>query len=162
MSRALTLSPRRHVAGLLACLIALAAPAAHAVLGGDAATIQEDQIHMQGQRRQAQALPLQVQSHVITLADGSSVREYVSPSGIVFAVAWSTHFKPRLEMLLGQHAAGYTAAAHEASKKPGIQRHVRLTHGDLVVLSTAHLNAFVGKAYLRSLVPAGVNVDELR
>ena len=47
-------------------------------------------------------------------------------------------------------------------RTPGIRHHAELSRGDLVVHSTAHLNAFVGKAYLRSLVPEGVRVDELR
>ena len=104
----------------------------------------------------------QVGSHEITLADGSSIREYVTPGGIVFAVAWSTRFKPDLAALLGQHAGAYAAAASEAMKAPGIRRHVELRQGDLVVQSGGRLNAFVGRAWLRSLVPEGVNIDALR
>ncbi len=96
------------------------------------------------------------------MADGSSIREFISPDGIVFAVSWSTRFKPNLESLLGTHAAGYAAAASEAMRTPGIRRNVALQRGDLVVHSTTHLNAFVGRAYLRSLVPQGIGADELR
>jgi hypothetical protein len=34
--------------------------------------------------------------------------------------------------------------------------------GDLVVESNAHLNAHVGRAYLRSLLPTGVAIDAIR
>jgi len=158
-----TLSAAVVTSGLIG---GVALPAAHAVLGGDAASIHEDQVRMKGVRRQAMAQTAQAQSmvqvHDIVLADGSSIREYVSPAGIVFAVSWSTHFKPNLESLLGQHAATYSAAASEAMKAPGIKRNVALQRGDLVVQSTSHLNSFVGRAYLRSLVPAGVNANALR
>jgi len=147
-----------------ACSVAalLAAPAAQAVLGGDASTISDDELRLKGVRRQSAALQTQVQTREITMVDGSSIREFISPGGIVFAVAWSTRFKPNLEALLGTHAAGYAAAASDAMRTPGIKRNVALQRGDLVVHSTAHLNAFVGKAYLRSLVPQGTHADELR
>ena len=140
----------------------LTTPAAQAVLGGDVSSIGTDQARFKGQRRQAVALRVQVQSHEITLSDGSSIREFVAPNGIVFAVAWSTRFKPNLESLLGQHAATYASAARDALKTPGIKRSVVLQRDDLVVHSTGHLNSFTGKAYLHSLVPEGVRVDELR
>ncbi|MGZ5653016.1 MAG: DUF2844 domain-containing protein [Caldimonas sp.] len=149
-------------AATLAAAVMLAAPPARAVLGGDVATIADDHARLQGTRHQAVALSGQVRSHEIALADGSSIREFVTPSGIVFAVAWSTRFKPNLEALLGQHAAGYAAAASEAMRAPGIRRHAELRRGDLVVQSTAHLNSYVGKAWLQSLVPEGVHVDALR
>jgi hypothetical protein len=154
--------PGRIVAAVCAAAALLGAPAAQAVLGGDAATIGNDELRLMGVRRQAAALRPQVQTREIALADGSSIREFVSPSGVVFAVAWSTRFKPNLESLLGTHAAGYAAAASDAMRAPGIKRNVVLKSGDLVVHSTTHLNVFVGKAYLRSLVPNGVGVDELR
>jgi len=153
---------RRVVAATCAAAALLAAPAAKAVLGGDASTIGDDEARLNGVRRQAAALRPQVQTREIALADGSSIREFVAPNGVVFAVAWSTRFKPRLESLLGTHAAGYAAAASDAMSTPGIKRNVVLQRGDLVVHSTTHLNVFVGKAYLRSLVPNGVGVDELR
>ena len=153
---------RRVVAFAFACMSVLAVPTAQAVLGGEASTIREDEVRLKGVRRQAVALRLPVQTHEITLADGSSIREYVSPGGIVFAVAWNTRFKPNLELLLGAHAASYAVAASDAMKTPGIKRNVVLQRDDLVVHSTVHLNSFVGKAYVRSLVPVRVNVDELR
>ena len=157
---------RGRLSGVVACAFAcstlLAVPTAQAVLGGDASTIGDDQTRLKGVRRQVMAPRIQVQTHEIAMADGSSIREYVSPGGIVFAVAWNTRFKPHLEALLGQHAASYAAAASDAMRTPGIKRNVVLQRDDLVVHSTVHLNSFVGKAYVRSLVPTGINVDDLR
>jgi hypothetical protein len=154
--------PRRAAA--LACAVAalLGTPAAHAVLGEDASTIAADEQRLGGVRRQATALHAQVTTREIALADGSSIRQFVTSSGVVFAVAWNTRFKPNLESLLGVHAAGYAAAASEAMRAPGIKRNVALQRGDLVVQSSTHLNTYVGRAYLLSLVPQGITVDALR
>ena len=152
----------RIAAVVCAAAALLGAPAAQAVLGEDASTIRADELRLGGVRRQATALHAQVQTREIALADGSSIRQFVAPSGTVFAVVWHTRFKPNLEPLLGVHAAGYAAAASEAMRAPGIKRSVALQRGDLVVQSATHLNSFVGKAYLRSLIPQGVGVDELR
>jgi Protein of unknown function (DUF2844) len=153
-----------RAAARVAALAAMLAASTHAsaVLGGDVSTIPADQARLKGARQRPAALRLQVQTHEITLADGSSIREYVTPDGIVFAVAWSTRLKPNLDALLGAHAANYAAAAREAARTPGIKRAVVLGRDDLVVQSSAHLNTFVGRAYLRSRVPAGMSVDELR
>lgn len=147
----------------IGCIAIVAAPAAQAVLGGDASTIDADRVRLAGATMRPLAVrPGPVQAHEIRLADGSSIREYVAPNGIVFAVAWSTRMKPDLAALLGQHAASYAAAAGEAMKTPGIRRAIVLRRDDLVVESRSHLNTFVGKAYVRALVPAGVDVDALR
>jgi len=155
---------RRSRAWAAATLAAagLAAAPAHAVLGGNVSTIAGDGVRLNATRHQVAPLSAQVGSHVITLADGSSIREYTNAGGIVFAVAWSTRFKPDLTALLGQHAVAYAAAASEVMKAPGIRRQVELRQGDLVVQSAGRLNAFIGKAWLRSLVPEGVDVDALR
>jgi hypothetical protein len=160
----MTTCPRRCLALAAAALAAvgLAAPSAHAVLGGDAGTIAVDQARLHGVRLQAVATSAPVATHEITLADGSSIRQFVTPDGIVFAVAWSTRFKPDLNALLGVHAATYAQAASDAMKAAGIRRHAELRRGDLVVQSTAHLNAHVGRAWLQSLVPAGARLDALR
>ena len=140
----------------------LASPAAHAVLGGDIASVLDDRARVKGIRLEAATAPLQVRTHSITLSDGSIIREFVSPAGVVFAVTWSTRLKPDLSALLGAHAATYAAATRDAMQTvPGIRRQFALRRGDLVVQSVGHLNSFVGKAYLRSLVPSGVDVDAL-
>jgi len=154
--------PRPFAATVLVATLSLAALPARAVLGGDVSTIAGDQVRMQGTRHPAAVSSAQVRTHEITLADGSSIREFVTPGGIVFAVAWNTRFKPDLAALLGAHAASYAAAASEAMRAPGIRRQAELRRGDLVVHSTAYLNSYVGKAWLQSLVPQGVPLDALR
>lgn len=146
----------------LACALALACPLAAATLGEPAWTVEADQARLHATRRVVEATPTRPQVHVIVQADGSTIKEFLTPGGIVFAVAWSTRLKPRLDALLGAHAARYAAAASAAMATPGIRHGVTLAGDDLVVQANAHLNAHSGVAYLRSLVPEGVRVDELR
>ena len=169
---AVTVHPARAAWIAVVCVLAAGGGAspARAALGGDVSSVQADQVWLTGARRHAtmapsaQAAPTAtpIQVHEITTADGSSVREYMTDAGIVFAVSWSTHFKPDLPALFGLHASTYADAASQAMRTPGIKRQVMLERGDLVVQSGVHFNHFVGKAYVKSLVPADVHVDQLR
>ena len=153
---------RSSTRAVLACGLALASPLAGATLGEPAWSIETDRARVQGERRVVQAATTRVQVHVITQADGSTIKEFVTPGGIVFAVAWSTRLKPRLDTLLGAQAPRYAAAASAAMATPGVRHGVTLASDDLVVQASAHLNAHAGLAYLRSLVPEGVHIDDLR
>ncbi len=111
------------------------------------------------------ALPSGVQVIERASGDGGAIREYVSPQGIVFAVAWNTRFKPRLDTLLGRYHEGYAAAASQALARPGragIQRQATLQASDLVVQSNGFLNTFTGRAWVPSLLPAGFDPASLR
>jgi hypothetical protein len=147
-----------------ALLCCLATQPAWATLGEGADSIHADQMRLAGTRRQAAvAQAVGVQVHTITQADGSTIRQYVSPAGRVFAVAWNTHYKPRLSDLLGRHFEAYALAGRRAmQQRPGVLHQARLQQGDLVVESSAHLNAHVGRAYLRSQLPAASSTDAIR
>jgi hypothetical protein len=143
------------LAGLGACSLAAAA------LGEGADSVHRDQLRMRAQRHQASALRYQV--HTLSTADGSAIKEFVTPGGAVFAVVWHTRYKPDFEQLLGRHHPTYVGLAQEAmAARPGIHRHLSQQRGDLVVSSSGALNHFSGRAYLYSLLPQGVNLDEIR
>jgi hypothetical protein len=144
----------------LAVLTGLATGAAHAVLGERLAVAPAAAASQPTQRMQALAAGVQVVQ--TPTGDGGFIREYVSASGIVFAVSWNTHFKPRLEGLLGRFHADYAAAASQALKTPGIHREAVLRSSDLVVQSSVRLNHFVGRAVVPSLTPAGFDASLAR
>ena len=145
---------------LAACLLAATLPA-QAVLGEAAASIQADRQRMTAVHRQASAPGFEV--HTLNAGDGSVVREYVGRDGIVFAISWSTRGKPRLDQLLGRHFDGYAEAGSQAmQQRAGVMHAATLQRGDLVVESTAHLNAFTGRAWLRSRLPVAMALDALR
>jgi hypothetical protein len=134
---------------------------AGATLGEPLPSVQADAQRLGGQHKQAAALQGAV--HTLTLADGSVIRQYTNHAGIVYAVSWNARSKPRLDQLLGAHFASYSAAARQAAQqRPGVQHSAQLRSGDLVVNANAHLNAHVGQAYLKSLLPSSDTAYAIR
>jgi hypothetical protein len=97
----------------------------------------------------------------ITADSSIRVREFLTRSGVVFAVSWSGLVMPDLQLLLGAHYAAYRAEL-AALNHPGLHRSVRVASSELVVESGGHLRAYAGRAYLPALIPDGVSVTELR
>jgi hypothetical protein len=158
------LEPRRHRArrlGLTLLGLALLPLPAAATLGENLASIQADSLRIAATRRSSSGLGTQV--HTLTLADGGEIRQYADASGRVYAVVWNTRSKPRLDQLLGSHFAAYAEGGRRAmQQRAGVLHSGVVQQGDLVVESSAHLNAHVGRAWLRSLLPAGGLVDAAR
>jgi hypothetical protein len=143
-------------------LLALQPLPAAATLGENLASVQADGLRISAIRR-ASSSGLATQVHTLTLADGGTIRQYADASGRVYAVAWNTRSKPRLDQLLGQHFAAYAEGGRRAmQRRAGVMHSGVVQQGDLVVESSAHLNAHVGRAYLRSLLPAGGAADAIR
>ncbi len=92
--------------------------------------------------------------HELTLPSGVVVHEYLSPSGAVYAVTWRGSRAPDLKELLGP----YFAQLSGASKKGG-HHDATFTGTDFVVRSAGHGHDFHGRAWVPSLVPAGVTID---
>lgn len=154
--------PRSRAAGIVAAsMLALSAAPSWAVLGGDMASIQADQARMRVMRLSASPTP-GGSMHEMRLPDGSSIRQFVNAQGIVYAVAWSTRLKPDFAQLLGSHASEFNAGVSAAAQTPGLKRSAAVDRGDLVVRSAGRPGAFVGKAWLKSLLPAGIGSDAIR
>jgi hypothetical protein len=146
---------------LLAAILFVVALPAQAALGEATASVQADRQRMLAVHRQASGLGFDV--HTLNASDGSVVRQYIGADGIVFAVTWSSRGKPRLDQLLGRHFDGYAEAGRKAmQRRAGVMHAATVQQGDLVVESTAHVNAFVGRAWLRSKMPVGMGSDALR
>jgi hypothetical protein len=134
-------------------LLALALPAqAYAELGGSVDTVQADQVQMKGTRRVTNAATYSV--HEIQAESGTRVREFVSPAGTVFGVAWDGPWKPDMKQLLGPYFDQYVQAIQ--SKRP---RHggVSIQQPGLVIQSGGHMRSFSGRAYLPQMTPANVD-----
>ncbi|MFI4890335.1 MAG: DUF2844 domain-containing protein [Steroidobacterales bacterium] len=137
--------------------VLLAAPQAYAALGGDHASIAADQAYLKASLKLT-SRPL-YEVHELQLPTGTTVREYAAPDGAVFAIAWNGPAMPDLQQTLGTYFADYVEAARTSQQG---HNHLAAVRADLVVQSTGHMRAFVGRAYLASAVPAGVSIDELR
>ena len=154
-----TFQPRLAVVSCTAVALGvlLAAPAARAALGSSVASIETDRAALHAQHSvTARGL---YELHELTLPSGTTLREYRAPDGIVFAVTWNGPAKPDLSQALGAYFPGYVEAAR--ANGAGHNR-LAATRADLVLVSSGHMRAFTGRAYLASAIPAGVSIDELR
>lgn len=134
-------------------LLALAWPArVCAELGGSVDSVQADQEQMKGTRRITNAANYSI--HEIQAESGTKVREFVSPAGTVFAVAWDGPFKPDMRQLLGNYFDQYVQTIQSKRPRRGA---VSIQRPDLVVESSGHMRSFTGRAYLPQMTPQNVN-----
>src|SRR5208337_5162706 len=142
---------------LLLCGLAILPLPAGAVLGDTAASVLNDQARMKGTLRSVDAKTYVM--HEIAGSSGTTVREYVSPAGAVFGVAWEGQFPPDLQQLLGP----YYEQARQAVQSQ--QRHGRapiaIETPGLVVYQTGHMRSFHGQAYIPQLIPPGVSASDI-
>ncbi len=94
-------------------------------------------------------------------SDTVTVREYISSSGIVFAIAWNGMAVPDLNTLLGTYANEYRTALQKAPRKPG-RRWRQIKTERVVVEHWGHMRNLQGRAYAPALVPQGVRIDEIK
>jgi Protein of unknown function (DUF2844) len=133
---------------------------AWAGLGGTVRSVGADRQALRGGLQSASNE--QYSMHVITTDGGTTVNEYANPQGTVFAISWDGPMAPNLQQLLGTYFAQYQSASTDtAAKHPGNHRHLSVVGDDLVVQSSARQRNFHGKAFIRSLVPSGLSIDDL-
>jgi Protein of unknown function (DUF2844) len=97
------------------------------------------------------------------LVSGSTtVREYISPDGIVFAIAWNGRTYPDLTPLLGEYAAEYDEALKQMPRKKGGRRAQVVKTERVVVEKWGHMRNLQGRAYAPALIPSGVTLDEIK
>jgi len=145
---------------LAAWLLLAGAGRAWAELGGDVTTVAADREQMQGAKRNVRRAE-NYTAHEYEAQSGAVVREYVSPAGQVFGVAWQGPRIPDLRQLFGAYYAPYERAASAARN----ERHrgpLLIQEPGLVVQSGGHMRAYSGFAYVPKLMPAGVRAEEIR
>lgn len=131
-----------------------------AVLGQAKASIEKDHAAMGGQVRSKLAQGYSVET--ITVA-GMSIKEYVSPDGTVFAVAWRGTGVPNLRLLFGTYFDEYLDALTELqNKKPRIRRPLMLKTANLVVERSGHARNTWGRAFIPSRLPAMVSPKDIQ
>lgn len=133
---------------------------AWASLGGDAASIQADQVHMQGTRTTKPTASYTVNE--IQVATGTVVTEYLSPEGTVFAVAWHGPRLPDLRQLLGNYFEQYRTAVQSGSGGRQARKPIMINQPGLVVQIGGHIRSFSGRAYLPERLPTGVRAEDIQ
>ncbi len=162
----------RKLFSFVATSISLAAACTSAVagLGSGVTSVEADRIAMQNSASPATgSTPATVTAkqtslssytqYEFALPSGTLVREFVSNTGVVFAVSWSGPFIPDLQQLLGEsNFKSFTTAVREQSERgPQVVK-----QGSLVVRSSGRMRAFTGSAYLVDQMPSGVKPDDLQ
>ena len=132
---------------------------AQAALGGQADSITTDSARFHA-KLSSSALPA-YSVQVLTQDNGTEIKEFVAPNGIVFAVSWHGPGRPDLQQLLGEH---FSSFQNEIAARP--LRHTRtpftVASTTLVVHLSGHMRDFSGSAYLPQQLPANVQLTDLR
>lgn len=99
--------------------------------------------------------------HEVQLENGTTVREYATPAGLVFALAWRGPVLPDLSALLGDYFDTFKVETDQTRTRASRGSPVNIERDGLVVRSNGRMRNFFGHAYAPSLVPAGVNINDV-
>ena len=93
--------------------------------------------------------------------EGLTLREYSSLDGVVFGVTWNGLAHPDLDMLLGSHLSDYHRALKSTSQI-NRRKFSTINGNDIIVEKAGHMRSVHGRAYIPSLLPSGMNPDEIK
>jgi len=152
-------SKRGMVCGMAVVAALAAAQCAYATLGGTVDTITADRKALSGVHRATTSRSgYTVEEMTFGL---TTVREYVSPAGIVFGIAWNGYVHPDLTQLLGSYSGQYSSARKDAPRVQG-RRSQRVATDNVVVEKWGHMRNLQGRAYAPALIPSGVSIDDIK
>jgi hypothetical protein len=137
--------------------LVLGAVPAWAVLGQYESSVSLDQQALRGELRQEARQGYKF--HQITSPNGTVVREYVSPAGLVFGIAWQGPFMPNLQQLLGSYFTELQTARSGVRRRGGP---LVVQTDKLVLVSGGHMRSYHGHAYVPSLLPSNVSAEVVR
>jgi hypothetical protein len=127
---------------------------AEATLGGDGASVIANEQNLAAESRVERAPS--GERHDLTLPSGLLIRELVSPSGVVYAIAWRGPRMPNLRELLGLYFAQLSTHTSRGSRNRLI-----LSGDDFEIRAQGHQHSFAGRAWVPSRVPSGVDLDRV-
>ena len=159
MEMALQQKPLRFGLRLACALLLVAGPTAPgwAALGEPESSVSVDSGHFRASLHIAGRPSFTV--HELRTPTGTVIREFVAPSGAVFAVSWQGPYMPSLSLLLGQNFQRFATAPRSASSS---RSRLLIDQPDLVVHAGGHIRSYAGVAYLPQLLPAGVSEEQLQ
>jgi Protein of unknown function (DUF2844) len=142
---------------LLAATLAATTAPALAALGGDVTSVEADRVRMKGALHTTYTANYTV--HEIQMSK-LVLREYVSLSGQVFAVSWRGEGIPDLQQVLGTYYSSFRQTA--AAGGPHYNHHMLTVNTpDVVVVSSGHIHAYFGRAWVPGLLPQAFSLDEI-
>jgi hypothetical protein len=93
---------------------------------------------------------------------GTTIHEYATADGLIFAYTWQGPTMPDLHRLLGAYLASYRVKADAQREERGSLHASRVAQPDVVVDSGGQMRSYVGRAWLPGVLPPGVSPAELR
>lgn len=94
-------------------------------------------------------------------AGGTTINEYASNTGQIFAYTWQGPTMPDLPALLGAYGASYLAGEAAAIASDHDLHASRVARPDVIVESGGQMRSYVGRAWLPGALPVGVTPDDL-
>ncbi|HTP51202.1 MAG TPA: DUF2844 domain-containing protein [Anaeromyxobacteraceae bacterium] len=144
--------------GLVLSVAAAALPAV-AALGEPVASVASDTKALAATRRADTARQGYTVHELAT--GGSVVREFSSPAGVVFGIAWQGIAEPDLTPLLGSYLTEYRASLAETPPARG-RRSQQVIGAHVVVERWGHMRNIRGRAYVPALLPSGVTAHDIQ
>ena len=139
--------------------VILAAAPASATLGQSEASVTSDELQMKSEHRVQTLQNYKV--HELAVANGATVREYVSQEGTVFGVTWQGQSTPDMNQLLGTYVNNLQTATR-AQTKIIPRRGISVKTNDFVYSNFCRMRRCQGSAYVPSLIPSNVSPEVLR
>lgn len=130
---------------------------AFAALGGDVDSVETDRAQLRGTLHVTTMASHSV--HEIHAASGVTVKEYVSPAGRVFGVAWQGPANPDLRQVLGNY---YDQFLQAARARTHVRGPLSIKESGLVVQMSGTMRAHFGRAYVPQMLPAQVSAESIR
>jgi hypothetical protein len=93
-------------------------------------------------------------------AGGTTIHEYATNAGKIFAYTWNGPTSPDLRQLLGAHFSDYQAGAALSRGQAGLHAG-RVAQSGFVVEAGGRMRGYAGRAWLPDALPAGVSIDDL-
>lgn len=160
-TKSTTSFPLVSIFALSALIAAFALPRPlSASLGGDATSVESDRAKLQASLQTTNKDRYTV--HEMKSPNNITVREFVSPAGKVFGVAWQGPSRPDMQQLLGSYFDEFIQAAQNQKSKTKSRGPLSINEPGLVVHSSGHQRYFVGQAYVPQMVPANVKAEEIQ
>jgi hypothetical protein len=142
--------------GVLVVLLVGTVPS-WAVLGQYENSVTTDQQRMRAQLRETTRQGYSIKQ--LSTPDGKTIREYVSPAGLVFGIAWQGPIMPDLRQLLGSYFAQLQQGAQSRKRRRGS---LVIRTKNFVLVSGGHMRSFRGMVYAPDLLPSGVPAEVVR
>jgi hypothetical protein len=131
-----------------------------AALGGNADSVEADRVQLRGQMKVSTGASFTV--HEITLPTRTVLREYLSPTGKIFAVTWHGPTTPDLQQMLGSYYTTFRTTVNSASRMQHDHHHLTVSQPGLVVQSSGQMRLHHGLVYVPALVPQGVSLSDVQ